>query len=442
MSASAGSARFPGDGIPVRIHRDRRGGAHRERRPAPRPDDAGMPRVVGPLEQAWADAARRPALRRQALERPNPLIEPDPDDPSQSLWTWTVPAADATTVLLWTNPVFPHDDVAKAELTRLADSDLWTICLRLPSALRASYRIGIRTDEETPPWRSAEGRRPVLLAAMAATHEDPRGVDRVTGSRGAVSSVAAGPLAPRDPVRPRAAEGPSGGRVESIDLPHDERAWIYSPVAAPEPTPALILFDGDVWRHELPLLLDAAISAELIPPLHVAMLEAGDADRRWNRLGVPAGQVDTVLDELLPRLQENGNVRRGGEDTIVAGQSLGGIAALWTIALSGGAVGHAIAQSPSLWRFDMAETLLSAAEWRSVDLQAGTREGDMLSDATALAAALRADPRASERAVTLSAFEAGHDWAVWRTNLMRSLVAHPWGGRTPAQAADSSSGAV
>jgi enterochelin esterase-like enzyme len=47
----------------------------------------------------------------------------------------------------------------------------------------------------------------------------------------------------------------------------------------------------------------------------------------------------------------------------------------------------------------------------------------MLPDAAALATALRADPRSSGRTVSLSPFEAGHDWAAWRTNLIGSLAA-------------------
>lgn len=111
-----------------------------------------------------------------------------------------------------------------------------------------------------------------------------------------------------------------------------------------------------------------------------------------------------------------------GEDTIVSGQSLGGIAALWTIALSAGEVGHAIAQSPSLWRFDIAEALLGATGWRSIRLQAGSFEGDMLAGAESLAERLAHDPRP----VALERSAGGHDWAVWRTDLLRALAAHPW----------------
>ena len=426
---NAGTARFPGDGRELAVHTDRFGRIHRERRPAPRGREPRMERVEGPLERAWRDPARREALRARALSRPNPHVEPDPDDPSRSLWTWVISAPDARRALLWMNPVFDHADVARAEFARLAGSELWTICLRLPAALRASYRVAVHTGDEEPGWRAASGRRPVILAAMAASTPDERCPTRVQGSGGRVSSVAAGPAAPADPLAEVSGEH-ARGAVTRLEMPDDERAWIYAPAGEWRDTPLLVLFDGDVWRRELPALMDAAIGSGILPPMHVAMLDAHDTDRRWERLGTPRGQVDVVIDELLPRVRHGWPVSSRGEDVIVSGQSLGGIAALWTVALSSGTVGHAIAQSPSLWRFDIADALLAADGWRSIRLQAGSFEGDMLEGAARLSRHLARE--AGERRVDLEPAVGGHDWAVWRTNLFRALVAHPWRSRPAA----------
>lgn len=85
---SAAAPRFPGDGRELTVHTDRHGGSHRERRPEARGAEPRMERVEGSLERAWQDPARRDELRAQALARPNPHVEPDPRDPSQSAWTW------------------------------------------------------------------------------------------------------------------------------------------------------------------------------------------------------------------------------------------------------------------------------------------------------------------------------------------------------------------
>ncbi|MFT4157838.1 MAG: DUF3327 domain-containing protein [Microbacterium sp.] len=406
-----------------RMWRDRTGRWHQERGFPPHGEEPAMRRVRGPLEQAWRDSPeQRAELRIAALAQPNPLVVPETEDPESSLWTWVIEAPDARAVLLWTNPVFDHDDLAQAELERLDGSDLWTITLRLPSALRASYRIAVWDDEVPPPWRTAVGRRPVLRAAMATGRTDPRGVDSIVGSRGDASSVGSGPAAPPEPWRHLSAPRDVASQLDELALPGDERAWVYAPADVGSPTPMLLLFDGDVWRRELPTLLDAMISTGIIPPLHVAMLDAKNTEHRWDNLGVPAGQVDVMIDRLLPLVRDRWNVSARGKDTIVSGQSLGGIASLWTLALSAGEVGHAIAQSPSLWRFDVVEALAAEPRWSSIELQAGTFEGDMLADAAALSVALRSDERTASRSIVLSPFEAGHDWAVWRANLVGSLA--------------------
>ena len=130
--------------------------------------------------------------------------------------------------------------------------------------------------------------------------------------------------------------------------------------------PLLVLFDGDMWARRLRLgdALDRAIASGLLPPLHVAMLDSLDVGTRWRTLGVPGGHVDVVLDGLLPRIRACYPVSAEGTGTIVAGQSLGGLSALWTLALGEGMVGHAIAQSPALWRFDVAEPTSRRAHTR------------------------------------------------------------------------------
>ncbi|MFT3876677.1 MAG: DUF3327 domain-containing protein [Propioniciclava sp.] len=441
------NSRVPGGGRPLREWRDRHGVPHQERRAAPRTDEPRVQRVVGPLEAAWrkgnepgaqssvitgaagdgdhlVESERHSLLAQEALERPNPHIEPDPDDSERSLWTWVIEDADARAIVLWVNPVFDFRDAREAEFTRLPGSDLWTICLRLSSALRASYRIASWYEEGPPPWRTAVGRRNVILAARDPGLPDPRGVHTIRGSWGQESSIGAGPLAPVELWRVSTERpAPASSRLDELTLPDGERAWVYSPGQVEAPTPLLVLFDGQVWKGVgLPEILDIVIAAGHLPPLHVALLDSRDRDHRWAKTGVPGGQVDTVIDHLLPRVRANWAVDPSGDSTLVSGQSLGGMASLWTLALSEGEVQHAIAQSASLWRFDIAEPLLNEPRWRSLELQAGTCEGAMLPTAQALEASLRADQRLGHRTVRTTGFEAGHDWAVWRANLINTLA--------------------
>lgn len=480
---------------------DRHGTIHRERHPAVPGRDHPVPRVTGPLERAWAEtfhqdastgARSRAALASVVLARRNPLVtdvdegHPGSDRGSgagdvpgtegsagregpaprrdasarldssarrdasgrrdfsgrgECLYTWIVEAPGATTVLLWANALFDHRDVAASEFTHLEGSDLWTLTLRLPRSWRASYRIAVWDQDAPPPWRTAQGRRRIRLAALEAGGPDPRGGELIEPREGLAASVASGPDAPADPWPTAAREGLRReargggfphGQVREMTFPAgptygEQRVWVYcppgaSPDAAPG-TPLLILFDGQVWARglHLPDLLDAAIGAGAVAPLHVAMVDSHEESRRWDELGVPTAQVDFVLDVLLPRLRAILPLDTRGTSTLVSGQSFGGLAALWTVALGDGEVGRALAQSPSLWRFDLAGPLLGEPAWRSLRIRSGAFEGSMLEDAHSLAALLGEDPRLAGRSVDVGGVEGGHDWAWWRQDLLAAL---------------------
>lgn len=410
---------------------DRQGGSHSEGSPTPQAGES-VPRILGPLEMEWAEDKRRIELAAAALARPNPHVERESPGSAWAIWTWTVDAPGARAVVLFTNPVFDHRNIASAAFTRLEGSDLWAVTLRLPAALRASYRIAIHRGDDPPPWERASGRRPVTLAVRDASSVDARGAHAIDIGAGGQWSVGAGPDAPPELWRESAQWGRQDGggsanatepiNLRELGLSSGARSWVYTPPGAREATPLLVLFDGQVWlRLGLPALIEQLIRGGSFPPLHIAFLDSGDSEHRWQHLGVPTGQVDVVLDELLPAIRQGWNVSSRGELTIVSGQSLGGLSALWTLALGGGAVQHAIAQSPSLWRFDVAEALLREPRWRTILMQAGTFEADMLQGARDLHASLHAGARAGRRA-EIAAVAGGHDWAVWRAGLIGSLA--------------------
>lgn len=379
---------------------DRFGREHVELAPTPTHDWATV--------QDWDRV--EPDCSAQCFFERNPRMCPDPD-PNYSYWTWVVRDSSAKAVLLWTNPVFDYTDVSRMEMDRR--DGRWTITLRLPSALRFSYRISVWHSDEEPPWRRARGRRNVLLAAAAAGEPDPDCIAIITPRPGEISSVATGPTAPRQVWREPVGEG------NVVKLDGDTS--VYVPPTESQ-TPLLVLYDGQNWLSlGLPGILDQLIEVGLMPPVHVLFVDSRNSEHRWENLGVPAGQVDAVIDRWLPAVRQRFAVDPSGERTIVAGQSLGGIAALWTLALSEGDVQHAIAQSPSLWRFDVTDSLLDAPNWTSLHLHAGAYEGDMLLRVRTLKDDLTTDPRLRDRFVVATGFEAGHDWAAWRVNLVNSL---------------------
>lgn len=406
-------------------------------------------------------------------------------------YTWVVQAPKASAVLLWANGLFDHQDPSPNEMAHLPGSDLWTLTWRLPASWRASYRISIWTPSELPhmpPWRASTERFAVRRAAMSGAL-DPRCEKRVGGANGEFS-LAEGPLADSSALPPSTMPLTDGAlmrtqplhnpRVKELHYPATDRwlgqrVWLYCPcrsdrassfslLAGPtsasnteltaslgsregrnatlELMPLLVLFDGQTWLRDmkLPDFLDSAIGSGSLPPIHVAMIDSRDTETRWAHLGVPAGQAEFVATLLVADVQRNYPISRRSSDIVVSGQSLGGIASLWAAALANGRIGRVIAQSPSLWRFDMTEPLLarqteaisipssgpaptavSQNSWSEIVLQAGHFEGSMLADSYSLAESLRSDSRLGDRDIRVQSVWGGHDWAWWRVNLVNTL---------------------
>ncbi|MGO2663254.1 enterochelin esterase domain-containing protein [Mycetocola reblochoni] len=399
--------------------------------------------MAAPIAERWeflGDVARAAVVERlRGVE--TPILEEDADGSWLVTFVWS--SADARAVVLAANALFDHAHPGLSEFERLAGSDLWVLSYLVPSGWRAGYVITEHSGDGPAPWRAATDRRAARLAAMAGG-PDPRNPLRAAQmmSEGEQSVVEV-PDAPEHPF----ASPPFGPAPEEWSVPDavaglDRRVWVYrppapasSPLAArvgvavdgarqdPGPgregTPLLLLFDGQVWatRASLATMLDRAIRAGALPPLHVAMIDSVDPDRRTAELGVSGGINDFVLDTLLPLLRRELPVSAAPEATAVSGQSFGGLAALWLLGRAPETVGAAIAQSPSLWRNDPSPLLLDRSAPYRLVLTAGCFEEEIAEGAAGLAERLLAGgAKVLYRPVT-----GGHDWAWWSQGLIAGL---------------------
>ena len=127
--------------------------------------------------------------------------------------------------------------------------------------------------------------------------------------------------------------------------------------------------------------------------------------------------MDFVADDLLPLLRGRLPVRCDAAGTIVSGASYGGLASLWQVARYPHLVGVALAQSPSLWRYDLAQPLEKVLDQVVLRLQAGVYEADIHHESEMLfkhLAPLGADIR-------FSPVTGGHDWTWWNPWLIHGL---------------------
>lgn len=395
----------------------------------------------------WGPGRRDAFLQNLAGGTGAPLVEPDPDGRSTHravTFFHLDPAASA--VILSANALVNHLDVSASEFEWLGNCGLWALTYLMPADWESGYRVTVHPGPGPAPWRAAKERRSIRMAADAGG-PDPLNPVLGAGMNGGATSVVRLPAAPAAPwlatvsPRPCAGSPAMGGDPSEGGLPCSEDApgleclrvtdssagrvrtvWLYSPPpgSAAGPTPLLLLHDGQVWAKYLNLkaTLDAAVGAGVVPAIHVAMIDSLDVETRSRELSGPTGTVDFVAVDLLPLLRRRLPVRTDAPGTIVSGASYGGLASLWQLARHPHLVGVALAQSPSLWRYDLAGPLGDVLDRVTIRLQAGIYEPDIHETTQRLYADLV--PLGAD--VGLCTVTGGHDWAWWNTWLIHGLA--------------------
>ncbi|WP_405981885.1 alpha/beta hydrolase-fold protein [Streptomyces sp. NBC_00158] len=244
----------------------------------------------------------------------------------------SVPAGDGggggwTTLFLWRGS--PADVVFESwsdpvPLHRWAGTDCWYAEVPMPERLRVTY------------WFRADG----------AAYADPFNPAGAGGDR----SVAATPDAPAqpywpdlgpDPVLPLPAarirwDGGVTGRRRTVRL---------HPVGGGGPL--VLLLDGDDWLylHPAATAFEAAVAAGAVPPVTLVFLPAGD---RETEFACGPRLWEAVRDGLLPLVAASG-VPADPDRLVVAGQSLGGLSAVYAALEFPELVSRVACQSGSFW---------------------------------------------------------------------------------------------
>ncbi len=208
--------------------------------------------------------------------------------------------------------------------------------------------------------------------------------------------------------------------VPSTALDNQRRVWVHRTPGAGAPR-ILVLLDGWVWARALPVasLLDGV--SDRTGPLVVAMVDALDEETRDRELECHPSFVRFLTDELVPFLRETYDARGR---IAVAGQSLGGLTAVFAALTAPEVVAVAGAQSGSFWwprdEADRAQEAVRAMVRErpvadvAVHLETGSLEGsDMVDTARRLHEALAARGYPVEHQER----HGGHDWLRWQLDL-------------------------
>lgn len=362
-------------------------------RPPKVPRPARAPRVPVP------DHLRAPGALRAGS---GPVVERGGD---ACVVTFVHEAPAAREVLLFANRLTDETDLDASRMERLGVG-LWALSLRMAPDWRASYCFVPHVGDGPAPWEAAEGH-----AAIRALLD--RGVpdttdDRVVNRTGTALSVVSLPDAPPQPWRGT----PHAGRPPRHEVA-GRSVWVHR-VGEGEELPVVVVLDGEAWldHHGLAEALDAAHTDGALPAHLAVFVASGSIADRWQDVGHAGGVTAFVATELLPWVHERFDVTCDPARTVVAGQSLGGLSALWAAARFPSRVGVAVAQSASLWSNDPGDEL--AASGGRVLLEVGLQEWTLLP--------LHRDLAARVPQVELLEFNGGHDYACWRGGLLDALV--------------------
>ncbi|PZG50776.1 enterochelin esterase [Spongiactinospora gelatinilytica] len=331
-----------------------------------------------------------------------PAAVSDGDGGWAALFLWRGAAAEIA-FESWSEPV---------PMRRWGGTDCWYAEVAMPAGLRVTYQI--RTGD--------------------AAYADPCNPVGGGGDR----SIAAVPDAPAQPY------WPAVGPADVLPLPEVRLRWASERLGGRRTVrvhpaggggPVVLLLDGDDWLHLHPAMtaFDAAVADGALPPVTLVFLPARDREAEF---GCAPALWTAIRDELLPLLAGTGVPGDPGR-LVVAGQSLGGLSAMYAALAFPGLLSGIACQSGSFWWTPGAAGLpdpmggptggaiAAYLRERRPDLSGLRAAFDVGAHERRMLPHCEAVESLTERAgatVRVSRSAAGHDRASWRHPLLRDAA--------------------
>lgn len=405
--------------------------------------------------EAWWQAQRALGI---------PRIEPQQDGTCRVTFFWRDPQGDETTSAtqrVWINitgVTDHHQHQPPPSLLRVARSDVWYWQTCLPATWRGSYCL-------MPDNRASDFSGEITLQALrdwwrqrfvSATADPLNPLRGWSGGRGMPVSPLHLPQAPGQPEWQAVDNGTAplipltSLQWDSTLLGNRRRVWLYATgEAAPEQRPLAILLDGRFWAEQMPVAgpLQQLTDAGALPPAVYLFIDSIDTACRSHELPCNTRFWQAVQQELLPQVSRVMPWRQQADSTVIAGQSFGGLAAVFAALHFPHTFGNALSLSGSFWWPDrgsphgwLLQALkngLAPARPLRFWLEAGRREHLILQANQQLQQQLTA----AGYPVHYQTAEGGHDALCWRGGLLNGLQAlwrNPTFSLTPGVIPDDS----
>lgn len=339
-------------------------------------------------------------------------------------------------------PLTDHHAPTLATMTHVEGTAIWFWSTVVTRTWRGTYRFmpvpEHVVDAVDPPGigdtvAGVRSRFLGLLEHAAADPFNPSALDR--------ASVAEMPDAPLqrwwDDHHPDTQTATREHHWDSALLGNSRSVWVHESGSTLQLSdrPLIVILDGRQWieRHPLAPVLNRAVAAGAMPPAVVVFIDSLDFDARSRELPCNRTFWEAVIGELIPQISAETPFTSDSRRTVVAGQSYGGLAAVFAGLEFPQRFGLVSSQSGSFWWPEMSHAgHMGPAGGRIAELvenyevspdltvvmTVGRREGDMPAHNRHVAELLR------ERGavVSLDEFDGGHDWVCWRGDLVESLI--------------------
>ena len=413
----------------------------------PQQDRYTSPAVEALRAQIAAGDKRTESFWERVAQSGTPLIEPIQDDEKRTRVTflWRASPETRNVMVLGSFVTGPSTDYA---MTRLDDTDVWYLTVRLPSGSRFAYVLSPNDPQAFGPPRAAQ-----RAATVQGDPLNPRrwGCFQPSATRHDCQSMVELPGAPPQPWIVRNDSIPAGKvdkhKIVSNLLKNERNLSVYTPPgygAHAKPYALLVLFDEGAYLNNVPtpVILDNLIAAGKIPPMVAVLIANPSQETRNKELPPNPDFADFLATELLPWVHAHYSVTSDPKLTTVGGSSFGGIAATYAGLRHPQIFGNVLCQSGSFWwapeRIGPDVEATTETGWLAKEfikspklplrfwMDAGVFEVDSRGNGGAIL-----EPSRHMRDVLLAKgyevhyqqFNSGHDYLNWRGTLADGLIA-------------------
>lgn len=408
--------------------------------------------------------AGAPDWWREVARQGAPLVAMDEEGRYWVTFLWRDPQGSEETSAfrkVWLNInglTDHHQGGLPQSLTRLPGTDVWYRRVLLSATWRGSYCFIPDTNDAAISGES--GRFPSLMAGrewwrglLAGAVHDPLNPSRPwTGGRGHASSALHMPLAPSQSAWRGVDEA---GELPSVPAPpalmrqhrwHSGRLrnsrdiWVLTTgQEQPRQRPLAIVLDGRFWCSQMPVAMPLGdlTRQERLPEAVYVLIDSIDTGQRSRELTCNPEFWTAVREELLPQLAAWAPYNADPATTVVAGQSFGGLSAMYAalhwpdvfgqaLSLSGSfwwphrvSGRHSDGRNPEGWLLEQLEGGLGAGHALNLYIEAGIHERLIDQVNERLVALLRQ----SGHRIVYRRVDGGHDALCWRGGLLDGLMA-------------------